>query len=77
MSSKQQIATAVAVQRIRWILAITIVWMTVEASISPKSGEAYLNYGMVMMETCRYADAALASPELSISSSRPKTLLTP
>jgi len=43
MSSKQQIATAVAVQRIRWILAITIVWMTVEASISPKSGEAYLN----------------------------------
>lgn len=34
MSSKQQIAAAGAVQRIRWILAITIVWMTVEASIS-------------------------------------------
>ena len=58
MSSKQQIATAGAVQRIRWLLAITIVWMTVEASISPQFGEAYFNYGMVMMETCRYADAA-------------------
>ena len=34
MGSMQQTATAGAVQRIRWILAITIVWMTVEASIS-------------------------------------------
>ena len=77
MSSMQQIATAGAVQRIRWIQAITIVWMTVEASISPKSGEAYLNYGMVMMETCRYADAATRLVRALDLEFSPETLLIP